>query len=385
MDTVASNRARKNADIQCLRAVAIIFVMLQHYRNRLPAPPLYHKLFDFVTPWTGVDLFFAISGFLVCKTLIEHLAREPRAFAFANFWRRRCARLLPALVFWAVVSIAVGALVGTSAVQGAWDATKGALAGVFGVANLYWTYCAQHGVTRCVQADYNSHFWSLALEWQLYVLLALLVAFFRLRTAMAIFAVIALIASSFPAPSFSYAWSLRPQAFFLGALIFVVVRAHPGLLVGRTVQSTWFRRSALFLGLLMTFCAPNYLKEPYVIPTVSVGAAIALFSTLSVGLTYPTLVSRVLEWIGERSYSIYLCHFSVIFCLRKLTAAIPGFGNLSSTWTFLPCAFAVVFISFVASDFSYRKIELPMIKRFSSKKKPQALDGQPRLSDNATR
>lgn len=383
MDTLVSKRTGKNVDIQCLRAVAIIFVMLQHYRNRLPTPPLYHKLFDFVTPWTGVDLFFAISGFLVCKTLIEHLGREPRASAFANFWRRRCARLLPALIFWAVASIAVGALVGTPALQGAWDAAKGALAGIFGVANLYWTYCAQHGVSHCVQADYNSHFWSLALEWQLYILLALLVAFFRLRTAMALFAAVALIASCFPAQSFSYIWALRPQAFFLGALIFVVVQAHPDLLVGPVVQNRWFKRSLLFVGLLMTFCAPNHLKEPYVIPTVGIGAAIALFSTLSVGLTYPACVSRVLEWIGERSYSIYLCHFSVIFCLRKLAAGIPGFENLSPVWTFLPSALAVICLSFVAADFSYRKIELPMIKRFSSKKKPESVDGRPHLSDNA--
>ncbi|ASW01195.1 acyltransferase family protein [Paraburkholderia aromaticivorans] len=384
MDTLSSKRAGKNVDIQCLRAVAIIFVMLQHYRNRLPTPPLYHTLFDFVAPWTGVDLFFAISGFLVCKTLIEHLGREARGSAFANFWRRRCARLLPALIFWAAASIAVGAFVGASAAQGAWDATKGAIVGVFGVANLYWTYCAQHGASHCVQADYNSHFWSLALEWQLYILLALLVAFFRLRTAMAIFAVIALIASLFSAPSFSYAWALRPQAFFLGALIFVVVQAHPGWVVGPSVQSAWFKRSVLFLGLLVTFCAPNHLSEPFVIPAVSIGAGIALFSTLSVGLTYPARVSRVLEWIGERSYSLYLCHFSVIFCLRKVVAGIPGFENLSPVWTFPPSAFAVVCLSFVAADFSYRKIELPMIKRFSSNKKLEPVDGRPRLSDNAT-
>lgn len=137
MNKSTGDQRGKNADIQCLRAIAIIFVMIQHYNNRLPTPAFYHKIFEFVTPWTGVDLFFAISGFLVCKTLIEHLKNEPKGTAFANFWRRRCARLLPALVFWAAVSVAVGAVVGPTAAQSALDATKGAIAGVLGVANLY--------------------------------------------------------------------------------------------------------------------------------------------------------------------------------------------------------------------------------------------------------
>lgn len=367
MENSLGEGGRKNTDIQCLRAIAIIFVLIQHYRGRLPTPTLYYKLFEFVTPWAGVDLFFAISGFLVCKTLIEHLRREPKSTAYANFWRRRCARLLPALVFWATVSIAVGAFAGPSVAQGALDAAKGAVVGMIGVANVYWAHCVQHGFSSCVQTDYNSHFWSLALEWQLYVLLALLVALLRFQVAMAAFGLLALLASTFPAPSFSYAWALRPQAFFLGALIFAITQAYPKLLSGRHAENAWLSRGTLVLGLLITFCAPNLLKEPYVIPTVGVGAAIALASTLCTGSTYPALLSRPLEWIGERSYSLYLCHLSIIYSARKLLLITLGFDNPSSVLLFVPCALAMVCISLLAADVSYRLIERPMIKRFSPK------------------
>ncbi|EJB4941154.1 acyltransferase family protein [Escherichia coli] len=65
----------KNLDIQALRAVAIIMVILQHYRNRLPSPDWYLSSFNYVNYWAGVDIFLAISGYLMAKSLTGEIKK----------------------------------------------------------------------------------------------------------------------------------------------------------------------------------------------------------------------------------------------------------------------------------------------------------------------
>ncbi|WP_433704337.1 acyltransferase family protein [Paraburkholderia sacchari] len=354
------NGQRKNTDIECLRAIAIILVMMQHYRNRLPTPRLYYEMFDYIQPWAGVDLFLAISGYLVCKTLLEHLDRESISVALSNFWRRRAVRLLPAFVVWAIISVAVASIVSNDPMQGFIDAGKGAIVGLIGIANIYWTLCAQHGFT-CVKFDYNSHFWSLALEWQLYTFLALSVAAFGARVAIFMFAIVAIIASLFPAPSFSWAWSLRPQAFFLGSFVCVVLRNRKFMVFAESRTIVTLRRGMLVLGVGVAVVSPALLHDPFVIPMVSIGAAIALLSALGAIPIAPRSIGPILEWVGARSYSIYLCHLSVIYGFRKVLLSILYFTNPAPVFTFFVVSAILIVVTFAASDLSYRFVEQPAI------------------------
>jgi peptidoglycan/LPS O-acetylase OafA/YrhL len=74
------------ADVDGLRATAILSVVLFHIdSNLLPGG------------FTGVDIFFVISGYLISKIIISDLQAE--RFTFFNFWMRRARRILPALLF----------------------------------------------------------------------------------------------------------------------------------------------------------------------------------------------------------------------------------------------------------------------------------------------
>ncbi|EPN0837415.1 acyltransferase family protein, partial [Escherichia coli] len=55
-----------NNNIQALRALAILLVIIQHL-HRLPIPEWLMSTYSQYSYWTGVDIFFAISGFLMCK------------------------------------------------------------------------------------------------------------------------------------------------------------------------------------------------------------------------------------------------------------------------------------------------------------------------------
>jgi peptidoglycan/LPS O-acetylase OafA/YrhL len=90
-----SNSRPIRKDIQALRAVAVLMVVIFHlWPNRLTGG------------FAGVDVFFVISGFLISGSLFEELANTSR-IKLAQFWARRVRRLLPA----ALLVIALTAIV----------------------------------------------------------------------------------------------------------------------------------------------------------------------------------------------------------------------------------------------------------------------------------
>jgi len=80
---VARSERAVRTDIQGLRAIAVSLVLVYHL-----APS------SLTGGFTGVDVFFVISGFLITLHLLEHLPSRPRDLA--AFWSRRVRRLLPA-------------------------------------------------------------------------------------------------------------------------------------------------------------------------------------------------------------------------------------------------------------------------------------------------
>jgi hypothetical protein len=85
------------ADIDGLRAVSVISVMLVHYGvGGIPGG------------FTGVDIFFVISGYLITSNIWGELSRGE--FSIAGFYARRFRRILPALVTVLVVVLAAGSV-----------------------------------------------------------------------------------------------------------------------------------------------------------------------------------------------------------------------------------------------------------------------------------
>jgi peptidoglycan/LPS O-acetylase OafA/YrhL len=117
----------------------------------------------------GVDMFFALSGFLITSQLLTELDQTGRV-DLANFYWRRCKRLLPAFA----VMCALYAVMTMCFPQQVAHASAGTLAGLLLVANIYW---ADGGHVL----PFLNHTWSLAVEWQFYLVWPLLlVLMFRL-------------------------------------------------------------------------------------------------------------------------------------------------------------------------------------------------------------
>lgn len=334
-----------------------MLVMAQHYRARLPTPEFYKNLFNHFSFWPGVDIFFAISGYLICKTFLRDLERaQSRSEAAIMFWRRRVARLLPAVAFWCAASILVSAIVTTWPGAEPAKVAKSAITAVLGISNLYWATCVQHALA-CGSADFNGVTWSLSLEWQLYALISALMCIAGARRAVVLMLLLSIFVSVFAAPSFSFLWVLRPQSFALGAAIYLLTK-NICLETLPIPRMTW--PLAATLGVLICIIGPVDIPQPFTIPAISLGAGLCLLSALHGRVLTAPAASSILVWIGERSYSIYLCHLPIFLLTREVLMRTVGIAP-QSMHVALGASIAAALIC-TCGHLSYRFIEIPFQK-----------------------
>ncbi|MGN6742482.1 MAG: acyltransferase family protein, partial [Amnibacterium sp.] len=147
-------------DIQALRAAAVTMVLLYHlWPKRLTGG------------FTGVDVFFVISGFLITTHLLAHPPR--RARDLLAFWSRRIRRLLPASLLVLLVTLAASRLFAPATT---WSSTAAQVrAAALYVVNWRLAddsvdYLASQDAPTPVQ-----HFWSLSVEEQFYLVWPILI------------------------------------------------------------------------------------------------------------------------------------------------------------------------------------------------------------------
>jgi peptidoglycan/LPS O-acetylase OafA/YrhL len=319
--------------------------------------------------YTGVDVFFVISGFVVTGALVG--STRSSFLAFINeFYARRLARILPALVAVLVVS----ALAATLFIPSAWLSVfseSTAKAAFFGLSN--WALQRNADTYFAPQAELNpyTHTWSLGVEEQFYLVAPMLVFFCvrsmnRSRETGARFSIGPLVLLT-AASCIGCMWTgqLRPLVAFyfigcrfwelgIGVLLFLFTSDYTR--TSWTQRRPILRQSAAWLGLIFLLLS-FFFAYPYFFPWPD-----ALFPTLGTALIIAgaqagpneTLVGRALStppfvWVGLRSYSLYLWHWPV-YVLLRWTVGLET--NL---------LFAIAAISTIAlAMFSYRWIELPL-------------------------
>jgi peptidoglycan/LPS O-acetylase OafA/YrhL len=319
--TTAGPRAVRT-DIQGLRAIAVSLVLAYHLSP--------HSL---TGGFTGVDVFFVISGFLITLHLLERLPEKPRDLA--SFWSRRVRRLLPASLLVLAVTLVASRLV---APETQWENTaRQARAAVLYVVNWLLArdavdYLAAENAPSPVQ-----HFWSLSVEEQFYfvwpVLILLLAALARaLRRRplpVVLVGLVVLVAASL-------AWSVHQTATDPGAAYFVTPTrmwelGTGGLLAAVSLMTDRRLPPALataiaWVGLAaigwtaVTYSGdtpfPGWQAAVPVLGTAAVIAARPEHGLLSPG---PLLALRPVQWLGDVSYSVYLWHWPLIVLVPQAT------------------------------------------------------------------
>lgn len=294
---------KTRADIQWMRAIAVMMVVLFHLS---PA--------RMTGGFAGVDVFFVISGFLITSGLLRE---RPK---LSDFWLRRIRRLLPsALIVIAVTVLAAFWLVPPGA-RGEFGTD--AIASIFYVEN-WWLVSASADYFAAESPGPFQHFWSLAVEEQFYLVWPVLILGLGLWGAekLAIGKARVIFGLVFIS---SFAWSIwqseaqatvaylstftRAWEFAAGALV------ATGLNLGQL--SPFARRMLAAGGFVLVATSAFGLNESMVFPGwVALWPVLGTVLVIAAQAEWSDRTERALRpamWVGDISYGLYLWHWPVI-------------------------------------------------------------------------
>ncbi|MBO0845092.1 MAG: acyltransferase [Nocardioides sp.] len=341
-----------------VRAVAILLVLGQHAMTR-----------PFIDGFVGVTVFFCLSGYLITTLLVREL--HTGTIDVRAFYRRRAARLWPALVTVVAVTIMVLLIHRHDLSAGlAYRRTLG-VEQIFAPAAAAVTYTTglfDWSGHVFATYDYFNYTWSLSVEEQFYLLwpFALLVGYRRNPRLFALLTV-ALVAISLGLNLYlglSRDVKYDPHEYFgtdTNALPILVGSLLAIILVNDWLSRT-LRRLApcalLAVALLPALAYVNGTHRPSLV--IVAGTALTLVTLIGV-VTQPRsavgslLASGPMRWLGERSYSIYLWNV-----LARI-AVLSLFGHTvvgDIVWI-------AMFV--VLAEASFRFVERPLRARLAGK------------------
>ena len=378
--TTMISGSKNNAEIQRLRGIAILLVLITHLnKNSLPVL--------FSSGWSGVDLFFVISGYVMTSSLLRHLPAFPvqassrerlklsRVMLY-NFFVRRFYRIAPLGVFMIAPFFLVE--IWSHGV----DRYPDLLREVIGLCSGFYNYTLAsdlHGETFGI-------YWSLAVEEHFYLLLPFF--FIAVKERHRIYVILVVI--------FATAFIVRPWALSgleVAKWTHWRVATHlrldapaAGVLIALLRWQGWgnrFTKNSHFIQALMYLLIGALWLLPALTSTRSAGidtvsstvltalwmtsGGLVFFASLEKGyvISIP-IVAKILEYMGDRSYSLYLCHYAAAIASQKLlkiiffTAEVP---QKMSLVVLTAVAFFILTSVFASAEMLYRFVERPFIQK----------------------
>lgn len=324
----------RNENIEILRALAIVFVMVVHLGAVMVFPSASYtrlvSLFDFSI---GVDLFFVISGYVITGSFLKSRAKtQADALSLAvSFWIKRIFRLLPAAIT-GLLLLVLFLILKMATFGAAADFREFFPVGIAmaNIANLYSAYCAVHTAENywCMIPSYCyiGHYWSLSLEQQFYVIAPLALLFIKKRFLVAALLVVIALSFFWLRPYWSYGWFLRMDGFCWGMLL-ALVPFHQFSVGGldRLLNRKYFARGVTILLLAALPFVSSRLQgfgSAAAMSGVSVVAAISaalVFLAIRYNRGFPDSLAlrRILLYVGSRSYALYIFHLMVFHMTAK--------------------------------------------------------------------
>ncbi len=337
---------RRIASLDGVRALALIAVLAYH-----AAPGTIHGGF------LGVDVFFVLSGFLLSSLLLEE-HRRTGAIDYVRYATRRVCRIAPALV---VLLAAVVFVVPLVAAADAYRLRGDVVWSLAGLTNWHLIADGSSYFTKFGRPSFVRHLWSVAVEIQFYIVCPFVVAWLaRKRRSVAIGLVAAGIAASATASAVFYEAADPSRAYYgtdsrVGALLVGVLLAV--LLVDRAPrrERPTGRADALAgvalasLATLVVVVGENArVLYPGGFLAVEAVTAVLIALALRPGWLAELFGRDELQWLGQRSYGIYLWFWPLVVLVRPGTRA---------NWSPLPAAVVTIGVSIVLGALSYHFVE----------------------------
>lgn len=345
-----------NPALEGLRGVAIILVLLYHN---------FRFISYFNYGWLGVDLFFVLSGFLITGILLRTVDRKSY---FKNFYARRTLRIFPLYYLTLILFILVFPNIKNFPldlryyVDHQW---------------WFWTYLQNW----CLILYYNSfsnaltHFWSLAVEEQYYLLWPLVVFFVRSPRKLLVIC-LCLLVSIIAAriwiwehkdTLFTHSWLFlftRIDGIVIGSMLVLVLKLKPDFL------PRYFTFLVLLLAVLNFVF--YYLNRAYQLnyppwdivgyTTFSGMFALCVYEIVKNhnGITFKLLSLWPLRFLGKYSYGLYVFHWPVY--ILAYPVLIKYFHFRSTLANMSAAAFICTILGIIISVISYHCFEIHFLK-----------------------
>lgn len=352
---------RKIADIEWLRGVSILFVVIFHARPVLipwPEPLWDHIAVNYVDFMSGVDIFLAVSGFVIARTLLPQLAAAHDATGFLRialaFWVRRAWRLLPAAWLWLAIILVCAAIFNRSgAFQSFHTNFEATLAAMLSIANY------RFGISW-FRFDYGAStpYWSLSLEEQFYAALPFAAYVLRRRLA---WVLILLLAAVFCLPPTFMVRVFRIHPIILGVLLAMASHSPAWALTEPRFMRNRLAAGLTQFGLLAAIAAVSPFDQRITAMPFDVIAVLSALLVLIAAhdrdyLCGQGTLRRVMLWLGSRSYAIYLSHDPSFFATREIWFRWGGGLPPRPDKLFLATALLLIF---AGAELTYRLVERP--------------------------
>ncbi|MCV3215250.1 acyltransferase [Plectonema radiosum NIES-515] len=336
-----------------LRAIAVFAVLYTHYL------PKNYWIFGIYWGELGVKLFFVLSGFLITSILLkcrQYIAsgKQTRFFTLRQFYIRRFLRLFP--LYYATLALA--ALVNIPPVR----------------ETIAWHIPYLSNVYFAIRGDFYdsvSHFWSLAVEEQFYLLLPWLILFLPKKSLLPTIIILILVGPLFrlagPIVGLNQVaiWVLMPSSLDtlgLGSLLAYLRHQEELFNISTKKLVNVFVLIGLPLWLLINII--NRIHSPILIANILHDTALGLIFTWLIaqasrgfkGIIGDIMESKPLIYIGKISYGIYVIHNFMPYVVRK---AFDVFG-LSSYNSQLVIALFSTVATIILATISWHFLEKPI-------------------------
>ncbi|MDP4198217.1 MAG: acyltransferase [Bacteroidota bacterium] len=369
-----------------LRGLAVLMVLSHHFVLGYSASGRVHALLGHLTlfMWSGVDLFFVLSGFLISGILLDAKA-QPKYFR--TFYARRVLRIFP-LYYGAVFAIFVLLpLLGMDAVNSR--------------SIYYWTYLtnvdvALHGWPNQI----ISHFWSLAIEEQFYLLWPLVIFLIPITLLRRFLPALLLLPMAMRLIASLNGSDILPlhvgtlthcDGLIMGSIMAVYLRTSIGrqavnnrtAVIGVILIAMIFVRASFgYFPITFSLTNWNVLQRTITFTLISVAFSWVLFLCVGpVNSVQHFFKQAWLQWFGRYSYGLYVLHKP----LMGLVSAIQlpaGLTRLASVHPFVLDAIYIptyLIVSIVFAYASYHLFEkhfLRLKKYFSYRSRVETIEMQ---------
>lgn len=331
-----SKKFRK--DINALRALSVVIVVLFHF-----------KVPGFSSGFMGVDIFFAISGYLMTSIICKGI--EKGSFNILQFYKARFDRLYPALGMMLIIVLLTSYF--TLTTSDYLIAGKNALSSALFISNIYF-YMHSGYFDQSSMLNLFLHTWSLSVEWQFYLFFpAILIASHRLLRNTKIVIITLFLASLII--SFMMNFDNKDEGYFLlhtrawellagGIAYFIAFKSHNAVIsvsgwIIIILSITLIPETSLWPGSLAFF--PVF------------GACLILSSGFDFNYIFS---NKIVINLGLWSYSIYLWHWPIVVALYM--------NGLLHDVIYISCG---LLGSVILGYFSYKYIESFRFSKSNSK------------------